>query len=192
VSRYRNRGKSAPSSSSNPLILTRPRAPAPPAQKLTPSQDVGSAEAKLSLSGETMNPDINYIDRSGSALRRAHAVAGPRDDRGLEPFLLVGEVRCDWPGRSQRATGRAGLQILRDSHDVAHIYGRTRDDVMFGSGWVAAEGRGILLLEGFGPAYLTTLDVPGVDPTALGPLTNTLARMIPVSATPSWDSGWYG
>ena len=35
---------------------------------------------------------------------------------------------------------------------------------MFGSGWVAAEDRGLLLLEGFGPAYLATLDVPGHQP----------------------------
>jgi hypothetical protein len=49
-------------------------------------------------------------------------------------------------------TGRAGLQILRDNHDIPHTYGRTRDDVMFGSGWVAAEDRGLLLLEAFGPA----------------------------------------
>ncbi len=64
-------------------------------------------------------------------------------------------------------TGRAGLKILRDSHDIAHIYGRTRDDVMFGSGWVAAEDRGLLLLEGIGPAYLATLDAPGINPFSL-------------------------
>ena len=64
-------------------------------------------------------------------------------------------------------TGRAGLKILRDSNDIAHIYGRTRDDVMFGSGWVAAEDRGLLLLEGIGPAYLATLDVPGINPFSL-------------------------
>ena len=64
-------------------------------------------------------------------------------------------------------TGRPGLQILRDSHDIAHIYGRTRDDVMFGSGWVAAEDRGLLLLEAFGPAYLATLDAPGINPFGL-------------------------
>ena len=64
-------------------------------------------------------------------------------------------------------TGRPGLQILRDSNDIPHIYGRTRDDVMFGSGWVAAEDRGLLLLEGIGPAYLATLDAPGINPFEL-------------------------
>jgi hypothetical protein len=75
-----------------------------------------------------------------------------------EKFGVVGPVV-----RSEQ-TGRRGLQILRDSFDVPHIYGRTRDDVMFGSGWVAAEDRGLLILEGFGPAYLATLDIPGINP----------------------------
>jgi acyl-homoserine lactone acylase PvdQ len=78
-----------------------------------------------------------------------------------EKFGVVGPVV-----RSEQ-TGRPGLTILRDSHDVPHIYGRTRDDVMFGSGWVAAEDRGLLLLEGIGPAYLATLDAPGIDPFSL-------------------------
>ena len=37
-------------------------------------------------------------------------------------------------------TGRPGLTIVRDSHDIPHVYGETRGDVMFGSGWVAARG----------------------------------------------------
>jgi hypothetical protein len=64
-------------------------------------------------------------------------------------------------------TGRPGLQILRDDHDIPHSYGKTRADVMFGSGWVAAEDRGLLLLEGLGPAYLATLDAPGINPFGL-------------------------
>ena len=60
-----------------------------------------------------------------------------------------------------------GLTIYRDQHDVPHVYGRTRAEVMFGSGWVAAEDRGLLLLEGLGPAYLATLDVPGINPFGL-------------------------
>ena len=62
---------------------------------------------------------------------------------------------------------KPGLTIYRDAHDIPHIYGRTRADVMFGSGWVAAEDRELLLLEGLGPAYLATLDVPGINPFSL-------------------------
>ena len=64
---------------------------------------------------------------------------------------------------SSEETGRVGLEILRDNHDIPHIYGQTRADVMFGSGWVAAEDRGLLLRLGLGPAYTAAVDVPGVN-----------------------------
>lgn len=76
-------------------------------------------------------------------------------------FYLSEKFSVTGPVARREQTGRAGLQILRDNHDIPHTYGRTRDDVMFGSGWVATEDRGLLLLAAFGPAYLATLDVPG-------------------------------
>ena len=74
-----------------------------------------------------------------------------------EHFGIAGPV-----ARSE-STDRAGLTILRDGFDVPHIYGRTRDDVMFGSGWVAAEDRGLLMEEARGPARVAALDIPGLD-----------------------------
>jgi len=65
------------------------------------------------------------------------------------------------------ATGRAGLEILRDKNDIPHVFGATRADVMFGSGWVAAEDRGLLLRLGLGPAYAAALSVPGISPFGL-------------------------
>jgi Penicillin amidase len=82
----------------------------------------------------------------------------------LTRYYLSEKFGVSGPVIRSEQTGRPGLTILRDSHDVPHIYGRTRDDVMFGSGWVAAEDRGLLLEEGLGPAYLATLDVPGIVP----------------------------
>jgi acyl-homoserine lactone acylase PvdQ len=82
-------------------------------------------------------------------------------DYASEKFGVSGPVM-----RSEN-TGRPGLQILRDRYDIPHIYGRTRDDVMFGAGWVAAEDRGLLLQFGVGPAYVAALDVPGIDPFGL-------------------------
>jgi acyl-homoserine lactone acylase PvdQ len=78
-----------------------------------------------------------------------------------EKFGVVGPVlRVEY-------TGRAGLEIVRDSHDIPHIYGETRADVMFGSGWVAAEDRGLLLKLGLGPSYAAALGVPGINPFGL-------------------------
>ena len=85
----------------------------------------------------------------------------------LSRYYLSEKFGVTGPVVRREQTGRAGLKILRDRNDIAHIYGRTRDDVMFGSGWVAAEDRGLLLLEGIGPAYLATLDAPGINPFSL-------------------------
>jgi acyl-homoserine lactone acylase PvdQ len=42
-------------------------------------------------------------------------------------------------------TPEAGVTIVRDKYDVPHIYGVTRDDVMFGAGYAAAEDRLFLM-----------------------------------------------
>jgi len=61
----------------------------------------------------------------------------------------------------------SGLEIVRDKHDIPHIYGATRGEAMFGSGWVAAKDRGLLLQLGLGPAYAAALSIPGVNPFGL-------------------------
>ena len=81
----------------------------------------------------------------------------------LERYYLSEKFGISGPVARSENTGRPGLQILRDSYDIPHISGRTRDDVMFGSGWVAAEDRGLLLQFGVGPAYVAALDVPGIN-----------------------------
>jgi acyl-homoserine lactone acylase PvdQ len=60
-------------------------------------------------------------------------------------------------------TEHPGLEILRDRYDIPHIFGETRSDVMFGSGYVAAEDRGTLLLEGLGPAFAAADGIPGIN-----------------------------
>src|SRR5437763_3424951 len=40
---------------------------------------------------------------------------------------------------------RSGLTIVRDRYGVPHIYGATRGDVMFGTGWAGAEDRLFLM-----------------------------------------------
>jgi acyl-homoserine lactone acylase PvdQ len=89
-------------------------------------------------------------------------------DKGLLERLYVSEkFGVSGPVLRTESTGRAGLEILRDSHDIPHVFGATRADVMFGSGWVAAEDRGLLLRLGLGPAYAAAVDVPGVNPFGL-------------------------
>ena len=56
-----------------------------------------------------------------------------------------------------------GLTIRTDRYGVPHIRGRTRNDVMFGAGWVTARDRQTLIERIRGPSRLTALDTPGAD-----------------------------
>jgi acyl-homoserine lactone acylase PvdQ len=73
-----------------------------------------------------------------------------------EDFAPVGATR-------EEPTGRPGTTILYDEYGVAHISGRTREDLAFGAGWVTARDRGLLLQLGRGPARAAVADVPGID-----------------------------
>ena len=64
------------------------------------------------------------------------------------------------------AVPHPGVTILRDQYNVPHIYGATRDDVTWGSGWVVAEDRGLLLQEARYDALVAAIDAPGLS--ALG------------------------
>jgi Penicillin amidase len=60
-----------------------------------------------------------------------------------------------------------GLVIERDQNDIPHVFGQTRAEVMFGSGWVAAEDRGLVMALGLGPAFAAALGIPGINPMEL-------------------------
>ena len=59
------------------------------------------------------------------------------------------------------------LKIVRDRWGVAHITGKTRADVLFGSGYVTAEDRNLLMQLVRGPSRIAALDVPGLDAFSL-------------------------
>ena len=58
---------------------------------------------------------------------------------------------------------KPGVEIIRDTSDIPHIFGETRSDVMYGSGWVANKDRGLLLEFGLGPAFVAALSPPGLN-----------------------------
>jgi acyl-homoserine lactone acylase PvdQ len=58
---------------------------------------------------------------------------------------------------------RKGLRVLRDRFGVAHVYGKTQADVMFATGWITAEDRGLLLQLIRGPGALAAVDGPAYD-----------------------------
>jgi acyl-homoserine lactone acylase PvdQ len=90
-----------------------------------------------------------------------------------ERFGVIGK-----PARTERP--REGLKIERDSWGVPHIYGKTRDDVEFGAGWVTAEDRGLFIETIRGPARIAALDAPGLDAFRLA---TSLRQFVPSRAT---------
>src|SRR4051812_38672085 len=60
------------------------------------------------------------------------------------------------------STPRKGLKIVRDAYNVPHLTGKSRDDLTWGSGWVAQEDRGLLLAQARYAARFAALDVPGI------------------------------
>src|SRR3954452_24402252 len=58
---------------------------------------------------------------------------------------------------------RKGVRIVRDKFDVPHVYGKTHDDVVWATGWILQEDRGLLLAQGRYPARFAALDAPGIS-----------------------------
>jgi acyl-homoserine lactone acylase PvdQ len=71
---------------------------------------------------------------------------------------------------SNEVVPHPGVTIKRDEFNVAHIFGKTRDDVTWGSGWVLAEDRGLLLQQARYDSLVAAVDAPGVS--ALGLVSN--------------------
>ncbi len=57
---------------------------------------------------------------------------------------------------------RRGVRIIRDRHNVPHIYGKTNDDVTWGAGWALAHDRELLLEQARWNARVAVVDVPGL------------------------------
>jgi acyl-homoserine lactone acylase PvdQ len=61
------------------------------------------------------------------------------------------------------AVPRPGVTIVRDSYDVPHVYGTTRDAVTWGAGWVLAEDRGLLIEQARYDSLVAAIDAPGLS-----------------------------
>jgi acyl-homoserine lactone acylase PvdQ len=100
---------------------------------------------------------------------------------GLDLRRFFKSARFGPDGRGLREERpRPGLRIVRDRWGVPHVYGRTRQDVTFGAGWVTAADRGLLMNLFRGPGRIAALDVPGVDAFALA---TSGRQFVPSAAT---------
>ena len=96
---------------------------------------------------------------------------------------LVADFKADpigAQGLSTKETPRAGVTIYRDSFDVPHIFGTTRDDVTWGAGYVLVQDRGLLLQQARYDSRVAAIDAPGLS--ALG-LISGLENFKPTAQT---------
>ena len=83
-------------------------------------------------------------------------------ERWFKPAPLGGGPK---PVKTQKI--RKGVVIERDRYGVPRVRGTTELDVAYGTGWITAEDRGLLLSLIRGPARAAALDIPGIDPLQL-------------------------
>ena len=76
---------------------------------------------------------------------------------------------------------RKGVRIVRDKFNVPHVYGKTHDDVVWASGWILEEDRGLLLAQGRYPSRFAALDAPGISSI------NLIVGLKQVTVTPRAD-----
>ena len=75
-------------------------------------------------------------------------------------------TRGQGPTRDETTPRGARVKIVRDRFGVAHITTDTRDDLMYGAGWVSAEDRSVIMEVIRGPARLSALDAPDATSSA--------------------------
>jgi len=147
-----------------------PPAPSPSAvasPAVTPPLDYSGPAYQILAPGNFggLPPDENSIDQ-GVLYNDLTPLGGKVTAADLEKYFLSEKFGVTGPVvRTEEP--EPGLVIKRDKNDIPHVFGQTRDQVMFGSGYVAAEDRGLILALGLGPAFAAAADVPGINPFEL-------------------------
>jgi acyl-homoserine lactone acylase PvdQ len=134
---------------------------------ISPPADYSGAAYQILAPGDFggLPPDENSFDQ-GNLYNDLTPLMGNVTPADLEKYFLSEKFGVTGPVvRTEEP--EPGLVIQRDKNDIPHVYGQTRDEVMFGSGYIAAEDRGLLLALGLGPAYAAALEIPGINPFEL-------------------------
>jgi acyl-homoserine lactone acylase PvdQ len=109
----------------------------PPGQ----GQTVNGAEAAAFLGGGTL--PAHYDDQRemyGDLVFATPGLSASEIDQYFKDGSF-GVAPGEQEGLPYSPGDRPGLTVVRDSFGVPHVYGATRDDVMFGAGYVGAEDR---------------------------------------------------
>lgn len=139
-----------------------------PLEAATPKRDHAAAAWSILPPGENGSLTFDRNTRDQAALYDALTpLAGNVTAQDLRRFFKPSPLGLGRDRAQKRERPRPGVTIVRDSFGVAHVTGKTEADVAFGSGWVTAADRGLLLQLIRGPARIAALDVPGLDPLQL-------------------------
>jgi acyl-homoserine lactone acylase PvdQ len=139
-----------------------------PLEAATPKRDYAAAAWTILPPGEngSLTFDRNTTDQA-KLYDGLTPLFGNVSARDLRRFFKPAPLGLKANEVQKRERPRAGVTILRDRFGVAHVTGRTEAHVAYGAGWVTAADRGLLLQLIRGPARVSALDVPGLDPLAL-------------------------
>ena len=139
-----------------------------PLDAATPRRDHAAAAWTILPPGENGSLTFDRNTRDQAALYDGLApLQGNVTAAALRRFFKPAPLGVPVASPRRRERPRPGVTIVRDRFGVAHVTGRTENDVAFGAGWVTAGDRGILLQLIRGPARVAALDVPGLDPISL-------------------------
>jgi len=139
-----------------------------PLDAATPRRDHAAAAWTILPPGENGSLTFDRNTRDQAALYDGLApLQGNVTAAALRRFFKPAPLGVPVTSSRRRERPRPGVTIVRDRFGVAHVTGRTENDVAFGAGWVTAADRGILLQLIRGPARVAALDVPGLDPISL-------------------------
>jgi acyl-homoserine lactone acylase PvdQ len=139
-----------------------------PLEAATPKRDYAAAAWTILPPGEngSLAFDRNTTDQA-KLYDGLTPLSGNVAARDLRRFFKPAPLGLKPTEVQKRERPRAGVTIQRDRFGVAHVTGKTEADVAYGAGWVTAADRGLLLQLIRGPARVSALDVPGLDPLAL-------------------------
>ena len=149
------------------------------------ARDFAAQAYNVLPSGESgaLPPDANSTDQAVmyDSLTPLFDQVGSADIKRLFKPNVFGTAG-QGPTRSEVTSRGARVKITRDRFGVAHIRTRTRDDLMYGAGWVSAADRSLIMEVLRGPARLSALDVPDAASTAFT-LAQAGGRFIPTPAS---------
>ena len=100
------------------------------------ARDYADTALNIVPSGQYGGPGTRGCRPAGAHVRRAHAAVRPGHAADLTKYFKSEALGAGPRARADRARPAPRRTIVRDRFNVPHITGKTRDDVIWATGWV--------------------------------------------------------